>query len=400
MPTVTLTAKTLPTLKPGPTGRTDYFDAGAHIPGFGIRVSAAKRTWFLLYRKHGQLKRLTVGTFKPMGLAAARMAAGRALLTAQVSDVDPAAEKKARRAAQTFGELAAQYLELHAKAKKRTWREDARQLRSIVLPKWRNRRTVEIAKADVSALIDEAATKRGGYAANRLHALLSKVFRWAVSRSKLEANPMAGLQKPAAETSRDRELTPDELRALWARLAAAEADQTMPAGVALWIRLRALTAQRASSVAKMKWADVNLEDRVWDIPAADMKGKKPHVCPLSPAVCALLTAQRATLPRDAEYVLEGGRSRRKRLGVTETLGIPNFRPTDLRRTAATGMARAGIARFIVARVLGHADRTVTGIYDRYEYLNEKRIALDTWARRLDEILTESASGAIVPFVKA
>ena len=63
------------------------------------------------------------------------------------------------------------------------------------------------------------------------------------------------------------------------------------------------------------------------------------------------------------------------------------------------MARAGISRFVVARVLGHVDRSVTGIYDRYDYLNEKRIALDTWARRLTAILEAKPSDKVVPFTR-
>jgi integrase len=396
MPRVRLQAKSIDKLTT--TSQTDYFDEASSVPGFGIRVSAGgRRTWFLMYRQGGQQKRATIGTYPTMGLAKARDVAGRQLLDVQVNEADPAAAKKARRSAQTFGELAEQYLTLHAKAKKRSWREDGRQLRTMVLPHWKNRPAVDITKSHVSALIDNVAATRGGVTANRLHALLSKVFRWALSKDKVQGNPVAGLQRPAGETSRDRELSPNELRALWARLDDAEREKTLPLGVVLWMRLRALTAQRGGSVAKMKWADVDLERKIWDIPSADMKSKKAHVVPLSGSVCELLKAQRETLPSDAVYVLEGGRSRRLRLGVKEAMGLDNFTPHDLRRTAATGMARVGVSRFIIERVLGHVDRTVTAIYDRYEYLNEKRVALDAWARQLQSIIDDTISDNVVPF---
>ena len=65
------------------------------------------------------------------------------------------------------------------------------------------------------------------------------------------------------------------------------------------------------------------------------------------------------------------------------------------------MARSGVQRFIVARVLGHVDRSVTGVYDRYEYLNEKRVALDTWARKLATILeNRTRRSAVVPFARS
>jgi integrase len=401
MPQVRLTAKRLDALTTGAAARVDYFDLAANIPGFGIRVTAKKRVWFLMYRTAGQLKRLKIGTYPPMALTKARDAARRALLSVQVDDADPAAARKARRTAQTFGALALEYLDLYAKPRKRTWREDARQLRSIVLPKWKNRPAIEITKGEVSTLIDTVAATRGGTTANRLFALLSKVFRWAVSKDKLPINPMAGLQKPAADVSRDRELSDAELCAFWQTLATAEDDGRLVPGVALWLRLRLLTAQRATTVARMKWANVDLTEKVWDIPAADMKGKKPHVVPLSPSVCKLLKARRAVGDKDATFVLEGERSRRIRLGVMDVIDLPDFQLRDLRRTAATGMTKAGISRFVVARVLGHVDRTVTGIYDRYEYLNEKRIALDTWDRRLTAILEATPAPAdVVPFTRS
>jgi integrase len=115
-------------------------------------------------------------------------------------------------------------------------------------------------------------------------------------------------------------------------------------------------------------------------------------------VIALLKERRKAVSDDSIYVLEGGRSRRQRLGVTDAIGLEDFKPHDLRRTAATGMARAGVQRFIVARVLGHVDRSVTGVYDRHEYLSEKRWALDTWARKVMAVLTAQPKPAasVVP----
>jgi hypothetical protein len=50
------------------------------------------------------------------------------------------------------------------------------------------------------------------------------------------------------------------------------------------------------------------------------------------------------------------------------------------------MARLGTSRFIVARVLAHADREITGVYDRYEYVSEKRTALERWAAHVGGLL--------------
>ena len=393
MPTAKLMARSLGKLRA--TGaQTDYFDSGANVPGFGLRVSAAGgRTWFLIYREpNGRQVRHKIGTHPPMGLEKARATARTALLGVQVNESDPASAKRARRNAESFDKLADRFIEDYAKPHKRSWREDARQIRSMCLPRWQGRAAADITRADVRDLLGAVAKSRGGITANRLRALLSKLFRWAVSQDYIPANPASDLPRLAKETSRARVLTDDEIRTLWTRLDDAAADDVLPAGVALWLRLRLLTAQRGGSVARMKWADVDFERKVWEIPAADMKAANEHVVPLSPQVITLLKERRKTVAADATYVLEGGRSRRQRLGVTAAIGIEDFKPHDLRRTAASGMARAGVQRFIVARVLGHIDRSVTGVHDRHEYLSEKRWALDTWARRLAAILEPKNTG--------
>jgi integrase len=396
MPTIRLTAKKLAKLRATGT-QTDYFDQGANVPGFGIRVSAAgRRVWFLLYRVNGRLKRHTLGTNPPMGLEAARAAARRQLLGVQVEDADPQAAKKARRSADTFDVLADRYITDYAKPQKASWDEDARQIRTMCLPRWKGKAAVDISRADVRELLRDVARTRGGVTANRLRALLSKLFRWAVSQDYLPANPASDLPKLAKETGRERVLTDEEIRAFWQTAEGAE-----NAAIGRWLKLRLLTGQRGETLLKMKWADVDLDRQLWEVPGADMKARNPHVVPLAQTVCELLTKTKDAYPADKlpKYVLDGGRARRLRLGVTELVGIDDFQPRDLRRTCATGMARAGAPRFIVSRVLGHIDRTVTGVYDRFEYLNEKRVALDAWARKLTAILDRTDSGRIVPFGK-
>lgn len=373
--------------------QTDYFDAAANVPGFGLRVSAAgSRTWFVIYREsNGRQVRHKIGTHPPMGLETARRAARTALLGVQVKESVPAAPKRSQRNAELFDQLANRFIEDYAKPHKRSWREDARQIRSMCLPRWKGRAAVDITRGDVRDLLGAVAKSRGGITANRLRALLSKLFRWAVSQDYIPANPASDLPKLAKETTRARVLTDDELRAFWARLDAAETDDSLPAGVVLWLRLRLLTAQRGGAVARMKWADIDVERKVWEVPASDMNAANEHLVPLSPQVIALLKERRKAVSDDSIYALEGGRSRRQRLGVTDAIGLEDFKPHDLRRTAATGMARAGVQRFIVARVLGYVDRSVTGVYDRHEYLSEKRWALDTWARKVMAVLTAQVS---------
>ncbi len=73
-------------------------------------------------------------------------------------------------------------------------------------------------------------------------------------------------------------------------------------------------------------------------------------------------------------------------------------PKDFRRTCATGMARLGTPRFVQARVLGHIDSSITSVYDRFEYLDQKRVALDAWARKVYSLIeNKPAAGAVLAF---
>ena len=69
-------------------------------------------------------------------------------------------------------------------------------------------------------------------------------------------------------------------------------------------------------------------------------------------------------------------------------GVEEWRGHDLRRTAASSMTAMGIPRFIVGRILNHAEPGVTAVYDRHSYDKEKQEALDAWAKRLMVIVSD------------
>src|SRR5215510_2798358 len=126
MPTKNLTVRFIDSIKPPATGRVEFFDKSTK--GFGLRVSATGRmTWIVLYRHLGTKRRMTLGTYPTVTLAYARETAGDALRAA-AKGKDPAAEKKAARLGDTFGDLAEDYIELYAKVNKRSWKQDRRAL--------------------------------------------------------------------------------------------------------------------------------------------------------------------------------------------------------------------------------------------------------------------------------
>ena len=193
----------------------DFFDAV--LPTFGVRVSSlGAKSFFVMYRQWGRKHRRTLGRYPKLGLSDARDLA-RDVMEKVESGADPGANG---RQALTFGELANSYLELYAKIQKKSWREDHRMLAKDLLPRWEGRPVRTIRRADVVELLDDVAL-RGPIIANRTRALVSKIFSWGMSRDMVEANPAHGSPVPGKSRSRDRVLTPEEIRAIWQAVEAA-----------------------------------------------------------------------------------------------------------------------------------------------------------------------------------
>jgi integrase len=375
----TLTARTLDQLRAGATAR---YVTDPHVAGLAIRISPqGAKTWSLRYRVGRRQRRLTLGAYPTVSLADARTRA-RDALRAVAAGGDPAEEKRVRREADTVGEFAEIYLREHAKPRKKSWRVDEMRLRIDVLPAWRHRLMKEITRRDVRDLLDQIGA-RAPIVANRVRALLHKFFNVALELDVVETNPVTGTRRPGVEHQRDRVLTPDELRTFWA------ACEALPLEMRSAWQLRLLTAQRGGEVFGMRWQDVDMEGAWWTIPAGASKNKLPHRVPLSALAMDLLKQLRAhadARSTPSMYVLAGARGKRQQAEAVATMRIDDFRGHDLRRTAASLMASGGVPRLVVSKILNHVERGVTAVYDRHSYDQEKRLALDQWARTVTRIL--------------
>jgi integrase len=386
-----LNARSVDSLKPTIGKRMDYHDS--EVRGLTLRITErGVKAWTVLYRHRGRLRRLTLGDATIISLADARDQAREAIRSASKGG-DPAAEKKQGRKAETIGDLATEYIERHAKRKKKSWKEDDRILRAEILPTWRQRAIKDITRRDVRMLVEAIATRGAGIMANRTTALLSKLFKFALDDELIDSSPAVRITRPAAEQKRDRVLSQDELRELWKSFDALSPE------MGAYFKLRALTAQRGGEVSSMRWQDVDLTSSWWTIPAARSKNGLPHRVPLSAPALALLATLYATARAEADYVLEGARGRRQQSEAAATFTVPDFRGHDLRRTAASLMAGSGTPRLTIGKILNHVERDITAVYDRHGHDAEKRIALDAWARVLTVILDGKPAGTVVPFLK-
>ena len=178
------------------------------------------------------------------------MARERALeLSRQVaSGINPVEEKrKARDEAptRTFEALAARYMTEHARRHKRTAEADQRNLNVHILPSWRSRPFDAIGRKDVIALCEGIVAKGSPIQANRVQALLSKMFSFALDAELVTANPCARLKKRSKETTATRVLSDDEIRLFWRRVGDPPNSKRMGQG----LRLVALTGVRVTELA-------------------------------------------------------------------------------------------------------------------------------------------------------
>jgi integrase len=367
--------------------------------------------------KARQQRRVAIGLHGPLTVEVARDAAAD-LYEAVRKGRDPADEQKkaARRVPDTVEAVIDEFMVRYMAGKQRaqSYIGDTRAtFDNHVLPWWRGRDINSIKRRDVIELLDAIVDAGKPIAANRTLAAIRKLFNWALQRGIIEATPIALVEMPGAEHKRERALSADEVRTIWA----AAGELGYPFG--LFFRMALATGQRREEVAGMRWADVNESERIWTLPSEMTKAARAHVVPLSPLALELLAEakemadQLLAKPENAKlraYVfttrgdrpISGYSKAKLRLDkasatVCQAEELPLLEPWtihDLRRTVGTGLGRLGVSRFIIARVLNHADRTVTGIYDRHEYLEEKRHALEAWGRYLGNLTVPSGANVV------
>ncbi len=389
-----LTARYVDTVTaPGPK-RLEVYDQT--LPGFGIRVSTSGgKTWFCSPRVRGSVKRIKIGTYPALALSEARDRARELLRDAQLG-VAPADKPI------TLGEVVPQFIELWAKPRNRGWKEQER----LINQKWVrlfDKSLEDIERSEVVRILDEIVANGTPGRANHALAALKKLLNWCLDRGMIKANPIAGLKPPTKPKARDRILMESELSALWS---AAE-DEGYPFGTLTQILI--LTGQRRGEVSEMRWSEIDFATETWTIPAERAKNGIAHDVPLSPAVIDILNVMPLFAGSDFVFTTTGttpvsgfGRAKDR---FDQAIGTNDWWLHDLRRTAASGMARIGVAPHVIEKVLNHKSGIISGVaavYNRYSYSDEKREALERWAIQMKTIAlaTSSRSSAHARFLES
>lgn len=358
------------------------------INGFGVKVSPKGRcSFFLYYRTIENVQRkFGIGVYPATKPEEARRIA--LLRKAEVSaGGDPSGDRKSSRAGAGTGTIT-EYFEpfLKSKAHLSSKGEMERVFRKDILPAIGSKRIESVTKQDVTALLDRVQ-KRAPVVARQVRAHLSSFYGWALPRLPNGAiNPVLGAVKIPAPAARERELTEEELRALWSVLGTERAP---------WkdaIRLMILSGQRREEVLGADWREIDLAKATWTIPTKRVKNKKTQIVPLAPAVVGLFEATSHRVGRVFPKTSQTSRpAARIRAKLEAHLGRPvdRWRWHDFRRTVATGMQRLGVRLEVTEAVLNHIGGSrsgVVGIYQVHDWAEEKRAALDAWAREVSRIV--------------
>jgi integrase len=346
------------------SGNKIYYDS--EETGFGARVTAAgARAFILNYRTRvGRERRFTIGAFPAWTTGAAR-AEAKALKRRIDRGEDPLAEVQAGRSAPTVADLCARYIEQHLpKKRERSGRDDRAMITKRILPALGAIKVADVTFADIDGL--HRKITRGGtpIRANRVVALLSKMFSLAIKLQMRGDNPCRGIERNQ-ENKRTRYLSADEISRLTAALAAHEDQQA-----ANVIRLLLLTGARLNEVQSATWEQFDIERGIWTKPGSTTKQKTEHRIPLSAPARQLLAELQTTAVGDVDvdFVFPGriGGHRKTIRKVWEDLcestGLSGVRVHDLRHTFASQLASGGSSLPIIGALLGHTQPSTTARY--------------------------------------
>jgi integrase len=435
MPIKKLEARVVANAKAPKSGRLELWDS--LLPGFGLRVTDKNaRTYFVMYRapEDRKQRRLKIGDAKIMSLGEAREAA-RDALRKVAHGVDPAEERGLSFKVSNVGTtraVATDYLERYVKKSTRpsTFKETKRTFDVDVLPAWGSRPFGSITRRDAGELLDAIRSRGAEVQANRTLTRLKTFFRWALDEEVITVSPVARMKPLTREISRDRVLSDDEIGWFWS----ACDEIGWPFGPLFQLLL--VTAQRRDEVGTMTFGELDLERRMWLIPREKAKNNRAHEVALSERALAIiaelrearggiaeqkepllvfttngktpisgfsrakerLDAKMEALARKARGLPEDNDTYRKALKLKGGQSLPRLVPEfilhDLRRTAATGMARLNVSPHIVDKVLNHTSGTIRGVaavYNRFEYLAERGAALEAWGRYIDNLLVPQSN---------
>jgi integrase len=367
-------------------GKRDHIFFDDDLHGFGIRVRFDRkerlcRIWCVQYRVDGKQRRQSIGKFPRMNAATARTKAGTWLNKVH-EGVDPAGERAAEKKAEAlkFHAAVQQYLaKKKAEVRAPTYGHTELYLTGRYFAPLHNKPLAKITQSDVEQCLDAITKKPSRWVAQK-H--LSAFFVWCLRKGHAPENPVAKCETVKIPT-RDRVLSPDEIRTVWNALADDDLGKI--------VKLLLLTALRADEVGQLRWSEVDLINGTITLPPDRCKNGRAHTLILPPLAMSIL---RSIPKRDGREFLFGKWAGGftywvKQKALVEPLGLAHWTSHDLRRTAATQMAEIGVEPHVIEAVLNHVSghrAGVAGVYNRASYAKQMKTALALLADHVASIV--------------
>ena len=371
------------------------------ISGFGIRIyPSGKKSFILSYRQDGKKRLYTIGQYGKITLDQARTLAQKRL--GEVADgEDPLLNRKNLKKKHKWTVKTAfnDFLTKYAKKHTKNWQEPKRIFEKDVLPFIGSKPIDEVKKEDIIKILDEISNRGAGIMANRTLAHMRKFFNWCVQRDLIDHPPTYMVAAPAKKKTRNRVLNDFEIKNIW------EACEQFGYPFGDLVRLLILTGQRRGEVASMRWKDYNKDEKLWTQPREFTKSDREHYIPLSDMTIEILedvfnlgsyiftssgTRPFENFSRDKKRLDQ----KLKKIYKAKNLpAMPHWTIHDLRRTVASGLARLKVAPHVIEKILNHSTGQISGvaaIYNRYEYADEMRDALDQWSKYIQNLLEEDS----------
>ncbi len=406
---VKVTTRTVDAIKPQ---RRDVFLWDGELAGFGVRVTpGGARSYIYQYRLGGRgsaSRRYTIGRHRsPWTAQTARVKAGR--LAEQVAKgKDPVRKRQERRRKEVelrFDAYVEFFTETYLKYRWKDWERIHTMLVFYAVPVIGTKKITDIKRADLSEVYRRLDNKPS--VARAMHATLRKMFNWAMTRDDIKHSPAKGAETPPRARPRTRYLSNNELRCAWST------SFQLPGHYGHMFRMMMLTGQRRGEVAGLDWSELNQDRREWVLPAERAKNGYMHLVPLGKQARALLDG----MAGGGKWPLSGlvfrstsgtplsGFSKIKKVWDNKILKklrqqdegvvVAPWRLHDLRRTVATGLQALAVPREVIEAVLNHVSSvrgTLVGVYQCYQYQEERRLALKAWGRHVKALESVTNSG--------
>jgi integrase len=355
-----------------------------------VRVRAGgSKTYHVQYDLHGRTRKVSGGRVAVMKEPQAREWARKILARVKLGE-DPAGDKAEDRVKgkDTVGRLIEVYLERRQRElRPRSFLEVKRHLLSHASPL----HLTPISKLDrrtIAGMLMTIESKSGKVAANRVRSSLMAFMGWCVGSGYIETNPVDYTPKAAENGARERLHSDDEVHAIWRALG--------DAPYSAIVKLLMLLGLRRTEIGGLRWDEIDFESATITLPAERTKAKHKFVVPLPDAALKVIGAQSGRGKREHVFGLRdtgfsgwsGGKAELDAKLSAAGYEFAHWTLHDFRRAISTTMnERLGVRPEVVEVILGHVVPGIAGVYNKAEYVEERRRALDKWA---DHVLSASS----------